>query len=166
MDNLGGNGGIPTGVGESQKAPENIAPMGEIPNFDEFLKNQEIAKPNESEPVIEDTENQAEVSSEMASSSMPVAMPPAADDNTDDDSDEEPETPSMAALKSISIPRNAEELPKEYVTAITKVIEEDKNEPFKLLRDLDKIRWDMLEKAYGRNKGDGLNGSGGDGSNS
>ena len=30
----------------------------------------------------------------------------------------------------------------------------------------DIARWDMMKKAFGRNKGDGLNGSGGDGSNS
>ena len=34
MDNKGGYGGSPTGVGENLSAPENVAPMGEIPNFD------------------------------------------------------------------------------------------------------------------------------------
>ena len=74
------------------------------------------------------------------------------------------ETPALVELKNIEVPRDAERLPKEYVAAITKIIESDKRDPHKLLDDLDQARWDMLKKAYGRNLGDGLNGSGGNGS--
>ena len=159
MDNLGGNGGIPTGVGESQKAPENIAPMGEIPNFDEFLKSQEGVSASEVVPEnVEVTEQPAEAE-QMTEPTMPAMPEPETPDEVE-------ESPEVEALKSVNVSRDAEELPKEYVEGISKIISADKDDPRKLLNDLDIARWDMMKKAFGRNKGDGLNGSGGDGSNS
>lgn len=165
MDNKGGYGGNPTGVGENLNAPENVAPMGEIPNFDEFLKNQEAMMPAGEQPIsVEAPGQKAEVGAEQMSSAMLMGMPPGMPPMADDTANAEVETPALATLKSINVPRDAERLPKEYVTAITKIIESDKRDPHKLVDDLDEARWDMLKKAYGRNLGDGLNGSGGNGS--
>lgn len=159
MDNLGGNGGIPTGVGESQKAPENIAPMGEIPNFDEFLKSQEGVSAPEVVPENAEVAEQPAEAEQMTEPTMPAMPEPETPDETE-------ESPEVAMLKSVNVSRDAEELPKEYVEGISKIISADKDDPRKLLNDLDIARWDMMKKAFGRNKGDGLNGSGGDGSNS
>jgi len=159
MDNLGGNGGIPTGVGESQKAPENIAPMGEIPNFDEFLKSQEGVNAPEVVPENVEVAEQPAEAEQMTEPTMPAMPEPETPDEIE-------KSPEVEALKSVNIPRNAEALPKEYVKYIDMIISADKDDPGKLSNDLNIARWDMMGKAYGRNKGDGLNGSGGDGSNS
>jgi hypothetical protein len=159
MDNLGGNGGIPTGVGESQKAPENIAPMGEIPNFDEFLKSQEGVSAPEVVPENAEVAEQPAEAEQMTEPTMPAMPEPETPDEIE-------ESPEVATLKSVNVSRDAEELPKEYVEGISKIISADKDDPRKLLNDLDIARWDMMKKAFGRNKGDGLNGSGGNGSDS
>ena len=164
MDNKGGYGGNPTGVAENMRAPENVAPMGEISNFDEFLQNQEAMMPAGEQPVSAEAPGQdAEVGAEKMSSTMPISMPPGVPSVTDNAATTPVETPALTTLKSINVSRDAERLPKEYVAAITKIIESDKRDPHKLIDDLDEARWDMLKKAYGRNLGDGLNGSGGDG---
>ena len=164
MDNKGGYGGSPTGVGENMRAPENAAPMGEVPNFDEFLKSQESLKPAGEQPISAEAPNQdAEVGAEQMSSAMPASMPPGMPPMANTPESAVQETPALTTLKGIDVPRDAERLPKEYVAAITKIIESDKRDPHKLVDDLDEARWDMLKKAYGRNLGDGLNGSGGDG---
>lgn len=163
MDNKGGYGGSPTGVGENFSTPENVAPMGEVPGFDEFLKNREDLKPKGEQPVSAEAPAQtAEVGAEQMSSMMPAAMPPGMTQPVEENAAPQ-ETPALTTLKSIDVPRDAERLPKEYVAAITKIIESDKRDPHKLVDDLDEARWDMLSKAYGRNLGDGLNGSGGNG---
>ena len=162
MDNKGGYGGNPTGVGEVSKAPENAAPMGEVPNFDEFLKNQESLEQSGEQIMSAEAPDQAEVGGEKMSSMMPAAMPPGAAP-MEDEAPKVVETPALTELKGINVPRDAERLPKEYVAAITKIINSDKRDPHKLVDDLDEARWDMLRKAYGRDLGDGLNGSGGNG---
>ena len=157
MDNKGGYGGSPTGAGENFSTPENVAPMGEVPGFDEFLKNREDLKPKGEQPVSAEAPAQtAEVGVEQTSSMMPAAMPPGMAQPVEENAVPQ-ETPALTALKSIDVPRDAERLPKEYVAAITKIIESDKRDPHKLVDDLDEARWDMLSKAYGRNLGDGLN---------
>jgi len=161
MDNKGGYGGNPTGVGENLNAPENVAPMGEIPNFDEFLKSQESKVAAGEQPISAEAPGQtAEVGAEQMSSAMPIGMPPGMPPLADE-KPQEVETPALTELKGINVPRDAERLPKDYVTAITKIINSDKRDPHKLVDDLDEARWDMLKKAYGRNLGDGLNGNGG-----
>lgn len=160
MDNKGGFGGGLTGVGEGFKAPENAAPMGEVPGFDEFLNSREDLKPVGEQPISMEVPGQtAEVGAEMMSSTMPAAMPPGMAPVEESVAAQPAETPALTELKSINVPRDAERLPKEYVAAITKIINADKRDPHKLVDDLDAARWDMLSKAYGRNLGDGLNGS-------
>ena len=164
MDNKGGYGGSPTGVAENLGAPEKTAPMGEAADFDELLKNREMVAPaGEQLASVEMLEREAETGTEQMLDVAPIGMPPASPER-DDPAKAEAETPALAALKSIEVPRDAERLPKEYVAAITKIIESDKRDPHRLVDDLDEARWDMLRKAYGRNLGDGLNGSGGNGS--
>ena len=164
MDNKGGFGGSPTGVGENLTAPDNLAPRGDIPSFDEFLKSREDLKPAGEQPIsAEAPGQQAEVGAEQMSSAMPIGMPPGMPPMADQ-TPQEVETPALTELKNINVPRDAESLPKEYEAAIKKIIESDKRDPHKLVDDLDQARWDMLSKAYGRNLGDGLNGTGGNGS--
>lgn len=161
MDNKGGFGGSPTGVGESLNAPENVMPMGETPNFDEVLQNREEMRPIGEQPIAVEAPGQmGEVGGEMMSSAMPMGMPPGMPP-VDTTALEEPETPALTELKGINVQRDAEHLPKDYVAAITKIINSDKRDPYKLVADLDEARWDLLRKAYGRNLGDGLNGNGG-----
>jgi len=164
MDNKGGYGGNPTGVSENIAAPENAAPMGEVPNFDEFLKSQESKVATMEQPISAEAPGQvAEVGAEQMSSAMPIGMPPGMPPLAGE-KPQEVETPALTELKGINVPRDAERLPKDYVAAITKIINSNKRDPYKLVSDLDEARWDMLKKAYGRNLGDGLNGSGGNGS--
>ena len=158
MDNKGGL------VGNQLTTPEVAVPAGEVPGFDEFLKNREDLKPNTELPSLnnEVLSQAAEVGAEQMSSAMPVAAPVDVPDKAEPIAEE---TPALTELKSINVPRDAERLPKHYVNAITKIINSDKRDPHKLVDDLDEARWDMMEKAFGRKLGDGLNGSGGDAGN-
>ena len=163
MDNKGGLGASPTGVGENLGAAEGIAPVGDVPGFDEFLKGREDLKPKMEQPMTaEATRQEAEVGAEQMSSAMPIGMPPGMAPVQDAPTGAQ-ETPALTELKGINIQRDAESLPKEYVAAITKIINSDKRDPHKLVDDLDAARWDMLKKAYNRDLGDGLNGMGGNG---
>ena len=62
-------------------------------------------------------------------------------------------------LGSIAIKRDSEVLPKAYIQAVAKIANRDRKDPHKLLAEMDVARWDMMNKAFNRNRGDGLNGS-------
>ena len=159
MDNKGGS------IGEYSNIPENFVPNNEAPGFDEFLKSREDLRPDMEMPT-DGGEQGDENGGDMARmNEMPMGMPPdmVSEGNVKTESGE---TPALTELKNIDIPRDAESLPKSYAAAIARVISADKRDPHKMVDDLDEARWDMLRKAYGRNLGDGLNGSGGDGSRS
>ena len=83
MDNIGVGGG---NAGENRGifgVPENTPnPMGEVPNFEEFLKEREDLKPQMEAPgeIIESAESSVgEKASEQISSAMPVAKPAVSD---------------------------------------------------------------------------------------
>lgn len=154
MDNTGGLSSVPGGSGEILK-PQDNAPTGEVLNFGDFIKSEKPQESVEETPV--NPENDAavgEMASEMQSSAMPVAPAPVMKN------EEESVSQEVEYLQKINIERDAEQLPKEYVAAVAKIIESDKKDPYQLVTDLDKARWDLLKKAYGRNKGDGLSGRG------
>ena len=155
MDNNGGASAV-SGENGPILTPPEMAPNGEIENFEDFL-NQENMPPAGEQPVEMNAETEAavgEMASEAQSSAMPVAQPVPTDD-----ADGEPMSPEVATLQSIEIQRDAEELPKEYVNGISEIIKKDKSDPHKLSLDLDIARWDLMKKAFGRNLGDGLNGT-------
>jgi hypothetical protein len=160
MDNMGGNGGVPNSAGELPKAPDFTVPQAEAENFDNFLNSREDLKPNmEGLPTPEVSEEMAEIEVESMPDVAEGAAAPVAEPEPEAPK-EEGETPALTHLKEIKVPRDAESLPKEYVDAIAKIIESDKRNPGRLVEDLDKARWDMMSKAFGRNKGDGLSGGG------
>ena len=154
MDNTGGLSSVPGGSGEILK-PQDNAPTGEVLNFGDFIKSEKPQESVEETPV--NPENDAavgEMAGDMQSSAMPVAPTPVMKNEEGSVSQE------VEDLQKINIERDAEQLPKEYVAAVAKIIESDKKDPYQLVTDLDKARWDLLKKAYGRNKGDGLSGRG------
>lgn len=156
MDNMGSGGG------SSEKASvfggsENTAPMGEVVDFEEFVKQREDLKPQMELPpeLAESAEaTVGEKASEMQAQGMPTPIPAA----PPKDEPKSIEDEVKAELASIDIKRDAEVLPKAYMQAVTKIVNRDKKDPHKLLAELDVARWDMMSKAFGRNRGDGLNG--------
>lgn len=156
MDNMGSDGG------SSRKTPflgeaENVAPMGEVVGFEEFVKQREDLKPQiEMPPELTEPaeESVGEKAAEMQSQGMPVPAPVAPPKDEPKTIEEE----VKAELSPIDIRRDAEVLPKAYMRAVSEIVSRDKKDPHKLLAKLDVARWDMMSKAFGRNRGDGLNG--------
>ena len=152
MDNMGGSSSVPGENGAILTPPENV-PSGEVMNFDDFVNKEKSQESGEQDPLnSEKNVGVPEMASEVQSSAMPTITPPVADIT------DEPESHEVAELQKIDIPRDAEQLPKAYVAAVAKIVESDKRDPHQLVNDLDKARWDLLKKAYGRQLGDGLNG--------
>ena len=130
-------------------SPENMMPAGEQ------LPNPEMAQA---------------VNMEMPPMQVPeMAQQPAAPAPEMNAAPEEPgETPALTELRKVEVARNAEKLPTfgdltdEVLDEvfIKKIIDTDKNDPAKLLADLDEARWDMNEKRHARKLGDGLHGGG------
>lgn len=154
MDNMGVGGG---NAGENKGifgVPENTPnPMGEVPNFEEFLQQREDLKPQMEMPA-ELTENAEASMGERAPEQMSSAMPtPVQQAKPAEEGDE-----ARAILTDIPVPRDAEKLPKAYNAAVTKIINRNSKDPHKLLAELDVARWDFMHKAFARNRGDGLNG--------
>lgn len=156
MDNMGVGGGNSMENSGNFSAPEiSMTPSGEVADFNEFLKQNEQLRPQMEMPaeLAESQEaNVGERASEMQSSNMPTPAPaPVPEKKEDGDEAREELTP-------IEVKRDFEVLPKPYVAAVNKIINRDKKDPHKLLAELDVARWDLMEKAYGRKRGDGLNG--------
>lgn len=151
MDNIGVGGGNASENKGIFGVPENAPnPMGEVPNFEEFLKEREDLKPQMEAPgeLIENAGSSVgERASEQVSSAMPVAKPA-------EDGDE-----AREALGDLPVPRDAGKLPKAYQAAVAKIINRNSKDPHKLLAELDAARWDFMKKAFARNRGDGLNGN-------
>lgn len=154
MDNMGGSSSVP-GENSSILTPPESTPTGEVVEFGAFA-NQEKPKDNVEQAPLNPEKNVSapEKASEAQSSAMPTAAPVADDSNDVADSQE------VVELQKVDVQRDAEELPKAYVAAVSKIVESDKRDPHQLVSDLDKARWDLLKKAYGRKLGDGLNGGG------
>ncbi len=158
MDNMGAGGGSSGERGAVFGAPEQIMPSGEVAGFDEYLQQRGDLKPDIEKPM-EFAESQestvGEVAPEVVSSAMPVVQPkPTAKPAKNDEEGAD----ALRDLGSISIKRDAEVLPKEYMKAVAKIVNRDRKDPHKLLAEIDVARWDMMNKAFNRNRGDGLNG--------
>lgn len=76
--------------------------------------------------------------------------------NTDDLSEEEA---LDLSLDKIEVPRDAEILPKEYSRAVRNIVEKNKDNPKKLVTQIDVARWNYLKKAFNRKMGDGFMGT-------
>jgi len=155
MDNMGGLGGGNRENGNIFAGSE-MPPMEAFPgNFGEGLQsNEQMRAPGEQLAQFNEAPNPMEGVAEKQSSAMPVTAP--VDFAKKDEAEE---SPRVAELEQIEVARDAEALPKAYVAKISQIINEGKNDPHKLMDDLDKARWDLMKKAFGRNRGDGLNGS-------
>lgn len=156
MDNMGAGGGS-SERNPFLSAPENAAPMGEVPDFNEFLKQNEQLRPNMEMPPELAESAEASVGERAAEGQAqgmpaPTTPPPAMDE------DEMAEAEVKAELGPIEIKRDAENLPKAYMQSVVKIINRDKKDPHKLSKEIDVARWDMMSKTFGRNRGDGLNG--------
>lgn len=160
MDNKGGMARGQMMPGESQvsvaQAPMagEMMPPGMLPNSPENMMPAGEQLPN--------PEMAQAVNMEMPPMQAPeMAQQPAAPAPEMNAAPEEPgETPALTELRKVEVARNAEKLPKAYEVFIKKIIDTDKNDPAKLLADLDEARWDMNEKRHARKLGDGLHGGG------
>ncbi len=155
MDNNGGASAV-SGENRPILTPPETAPSGEVDNFEEYLNSREDLKPEGEQPVEMNAEAEsvaAEAAPEQAVDVVPTAVPVA------DELEQEPERASITELKAIEIQRDAESLPKEYVNKVSAIIKEDSKDPHQLSADCDILRWDLMRKAFGRNRGDGLNGN-------
>ena len=153
MDNTGVGGGNAMENKPIFGAPENTPtpPMGEVPDFEEFLKQHEDLKPQEESPkeMIEDlASSSVEKAPEQTSSAMPTA--PVATNDGDE---------AREVLENIPVPRDAERLPRAYLAAVVKIVNRNSKDPHKLVAEIDVARWDLMKKAFNRRMGDGLNGS-------
>ena len=108
--------------------------------------------------MVESQEASAsEAAPEMMSSGMPVVQP--AKPQSKPTKNDEEGADALRDLGSIRIKRDAEVLPKAYMQAVSKIVNRDRKDPHKLLAEIDVARWDMMNKAFNRKRGDGLNGS-------
>lgn len=154
MDNIGGTGTNSRENVDFSGAPENITPNTE--NVGDFAQNREAeAVPGQ----IENRDMADQMPAPEQGPMMEAVLPPLTVD-LDEKKAEPDEAPAMGKLRSIGIPRDAEQLPKEFEKAFAEVIDQDKHDPHQLVIDVDEARWDLLKKAYGRERGAGRNGGG------
>jgi hypothetical protein len=77
----------------------------------------------------------------------PVLMTASTDASTGSSDDEAPE-----------VGKDAERMPKEYAKHLVEIMRKYKKEPNKLQRSVTSLKWDYMNKAFGRKLGDGLDG--------
>lgn len=159
MDNSG------AATGESSKestAATNPFEGGVVDNFGVFVEGRPDLRPDTMEqPTIGGeampTPEAAETAGDqMMSLSMPeqqAAAPSHLDAATA--SEGAPTDTDLRALTETAVPRDVEELPKAYMDHVVKIINKNKQNPHQLVADLDVARWDMMKKAFNRNRGDG-----------
>ncbi|MBR3164093.1 hypothetical protein IKF15_02205 [Candidatus Saccharibacteria bacterium] len=66
-------------------------------------------------------------------------------------------------VREVKVSEDAERLPKEYMYTVSEGVTKLKEDPHAMVHFMDAARWDLIKKAFGRNKGDGLQGSHGAG---
>ena len=157
MNNKGGNSSeINSGASGAFGAPEMLP--NDKADFENFVNSREDLKPDMEMPAeLVDSDNTAEVTSEMQGSAAPVPAP-APSKPVDEDAKKDEET--KAELADIKVARDAEKLPTAYEKAVTRIVERNSKDPKRMVAEMDIARWDMMEKAFGRKRGDGLNGTG------
>lgn len=162
MDSKGVSGTAPGENGALFGAQEMLPKSnGEDDKFGEFVESREDLKPQIEMPAeLIDNDNSVETDGEMQSSAQPTLAPQAP--TQDDPGDEEKRRLEevKATLEQINVPRDAESLPKAYEKAVNDIVSRNRKDPFKLVAEIDVARWKLMEKAFARKMGDGLNGGG------
>ena len=103
-----------------------------------------------------ETSTSAEKNEAMSEALPPMAKPqPPVQDPVKKTDDAQANSPEMQALIDTPVPRDAERLPKAYMDNVVRIIEKNKKDPHQLVTDLDIARWDLMKKAFNRNRGDG-----------
>lgn len=152
---LNGNEGV---FGAQEMLPDADA---EGKKFDAFVDSREDLKPQMEMPAeLIDNDNSAEVSGEMQPTEQPAPQPVSKNNDVSDDEKKNQEVKER--LSQIKVPRDAESLPKAYEKAVNDIVARNRKDPFRLVQEMDIARWDMMEKAFARKLGDGLNGTGGE----
>lgn len=152
MDNKGG------AQGNTGEANQLFGAVETGENFDAFVGSREDLKPQIEAPAeLMDNDNSAEVAGEAQPVDQPAATP-AKDDSADDDEKKDKEV--KAKLEKLKVSGNAGMLPSAYEKAVRDIMARNKKDPFRLVREMDIARWDLMEKAFSRKLGDGFNGMG------
>ena len=150
LENQSGAGGIFGGTNE-------MLP-GEKEDLENYIDQREDLKPQMEMPAeLIDNDNSAETVSEQQSSAMPAPAPAKLDPA---DEDRQKDEATKEELSAIKVSRNAQSLPKSYEKAVSKIVTRNRKDPKRLVSEMDIARWDLMEKAFGRKRGDGLNGTG------
>ena len=149
MDNKGG------AQGNSGETEQFFGAVETGENFDAFMGSREDLKPQIEMPAeLIDNDNSAEAAGEAQPVDQPVATTD--DDSVDDDAKKDAEVREQ--LEKLKVSGNAGMLPSAYEKAVRDILARNRKDPFRLVREMDIARWDLMEKAFSRKLGDGLNG--------
>ena len=155
MDNMG----AAKGEGSFENtAGANPFEGGVVDNFGAFSKEQLPTQPENLEQLSESVETSTAAEKNEAMSEALPAMPPAPalkKDDTKQDDVVHPANEELQALIATSVARDMEQLPKAYMDNVVRIINKNKKNPHQLVADLDIARWDLMKKAFNRNRGDG-----------
>lgn len=155
MDNMG----AAKGEGSFENtAGANPFEGGVVDNFGAFSKEQLPTQPEDLEQLSSSVETSTtaeknEAVSEAMPAMAPVTMPKK--DDKKDDNGVDPSNVELQALIDTPVPRDVEQLPKAYMDNVVRIINKNKKNPHQLVADLDVARWDLMRKAFNRNRGDG-----------
>ena len=155
MDNMG----AAKGEGSFENtAGANPFEGGVVDNFGAFSKEQLPTQPENLEQLSESVETSTAAEKNEAMSEALPAMPPAPapkKDDTKQDDVVDPANEELQALIATPVARDMEQLPKAYMDNVVRIINKNKKNPHQLVADLDVARWDLMKKAFNRNRGDG-----------
>jgi len=153
-----------SGAAKGENSHENAAAAnpfegGVVDNFGAFNGGEQMLPKTEQmeTPIIgaevstsaEKNEAMSEMMPTMAPAPAPVPQP------KKDEKTIEPANTELQALIDTPVPRDAEQLPKAYMDNVVRIINKNKKNPHQLVADLDVARWDLMKKAFDRNRGDG-----------
>lgn len=155
MDNMGaakGEGSF------GNTAGANPFEGGVVDNFGAFSKEQLPTQPENLEQLSSNVETstaaeKGEAMSEALPTTPPVTIPKK--DDKKNDAEIDPSNVELQALIDTPVARDMEQLPKAYMDNVVKIINKDRKNPHQLVADLDVARWDLMKKAFNRNRGDG-----------
>jgi len=127
-------------------------------NFGDFVNSREDLKPQIEMPgELVDNDNSAEISGEMQPNEQP-ALSLVDDDSLTDDEKKDKEIEGL--LEKINVKLDAESLPKEYENAVSEIVRRNRENPSRLVKEMDIARWILMKKTFERKMGDGLHGRG------
>lgn len=160
MDNNGGATPRPGEANTPSATPEVATPTAEVMDFGSFANQAEQMRPGGEQALTSTEAETNESTADVALAEVNGQQTTPAPEPKKEEASETSESIEMKELRGISIPRNAEKLPKEYVDMVAKIIKADKDDPWQLAHDKNQMTWDMLGKTFNRKLGDGLNGQG------